>query len=187
MIHQTSFVAVAIFAAFVAGELVPWAVATWRCTDDPARTVVAGSSLGGLGATFMALRHPHRFGNVVAQSPSFWWHPDTPEQRNYEVLAAKNAAQPESIRELVAAKRRWIETHPTATLARRRCQEIRAINERLAALLEGERVVTEAEMARSITAEKAQTVLRSREVPWCFFPENVVKSFLLLENGAGPA
>ena len=71
------------FAAFVTDELVPWAGATWRCTDDPARTVVAGSSLGGLGATFMALRHPQRFGNVVAQSPSYWWHPDTPEQRNW--------------------------------------------------------------------------------------------------------
>jgi hypothetical protein len=98
-----------------------------------------------------------------------------------------HGSQPENVRELVAAKRRWIETHPTVTLARRRCQEIRAINERLAALLEGERVATEAHMARCTTAEKARTVLRSREVPWCFFPENVVKTFLLLENGAGPA
>jgi hypothetical protein len=98
-----------------------------------------------------------------------------------------HAAQPESVREQLAAKHRWIETHPTVTLARRRCQEIRAINERLAAQLEGERLAAEAGMAGCAAAVKARTVLRSREVPWCFFPENEVKSFLLLENGAGPA
>lgn len=71
------------FADFVADELVPWAAAAWRCTDDPARTVVAGSSLGGLGAAFLALRHSRRFGNVIAQSPSFWWHPTTPAEHNW--------------------------------------------------------------------------------------------------------
>jgi hypothetical protein len=98
-----------------------------------------------------------------------------------------HATQPERVRELIAAKRRWIETHPTVTLARRRCQEIRAINERLAAVLEGERRAIEARIVQGAAAAKARSVLRSRDMPWCFFPENAVKSFLLLENGAGPA
>lgn len=71
------------FASFVVDELLPWARAHWRFTDDPRRTVVAGSSMGGLASAWMALRHPHVFGNVIAQSPSFWWHPQHPEHRNF--------------------------------------------------------------------------------------------------------
>jgi hypothetical protein len=126
-------------------------------TTDPAATLL------GARATLRDLRyHPERY-------------------------LEPHASQPESVQELIAAKRRWIETHPTVTLARRRCQEIRAINERLTAQLEGKRLAAEADMTRCSAAAKARTVLRSREVPWCFFPENEVKSFLLLENGVGPA
>lgn len=39
----------------------------------PERTIIAGSSLGGLTAAYAALRAPHRFGNVYSQSGSFWW------------------------------------------------------------------------------------------------------------------
>ncbi|MEU1125064.1 enterochelin esterase [Streptomyces sp. NPDC005899] len=65
------------FAAFLAGELMSWAAARLPVTDDPARTVVAGQSLGGLCAAHTALSAPGRFGNVLAQSGSFWW-PDGP-------------------------------------------------------------------------------------------------------------
>ncbi|MFJ6852226.1 enterochelin esterase [Streptomyces sp. NPDC091271] len=65
------------FAAFLADELLPWAAARLPVTDDPARTVVAGQSLGGLSAAHAALSAPSRFGNVLAQSGSFWW-PDGP-------------------------------------------------------------------------------------------------------------
>lgn len=71
------------FTGFVAEELLPWAAANWTFTDDPARTVVAGSSLGGLCATWMALTHPERFGNVIAQSPSYWFHPQLPSHTNW--------------------------------------------------------------------------------------------------------
>jgi len=71
------------FTAFVVDELLPWAAARWSFTDDPARTVVAGASLGGLCATWMALTHPERFGNVIAQSPSHWYHPNHPTRTNW--------------------------------------------------------------------------------------------------------
>lgn len=64
------------FADFLANELIPWVHAHYRVTDDPNRTVVAGSSLGGIAATYAALRHPEAFGNVLCQSGSFWWAPD---------------------------------------------------------------------------------------------------------------
>ncbi|MBM9466350.1 enterochelin esterase [Nakamurella leprariae] len=40
---------------------------------DPARTVVAGPSFGGLFALFAALTAPQRFGRALALSGSFWW------------------------------------------------------------------------------------------------------------------
>jgi enterochelin esterase-like enzyme len=71
------------FASFVVDELVPWASGRWRVTSDPARSIVVGSSLGGLSAAYVALEHPERFGNVIAQSPSMWWHPDSPAAANW--------------------------------------------------------------------------------------------------------
>ncbi|MGY1433897.1 enterochelin esterase [Streptomyces reniochalinae] len=78
------------FAAFLADELLPWAAGHLPITADPARTVVAGQSLGGLTAAFAALQAPGRFGNVLAQSGSFWW-PDGPAA---EWLTGRIAAGP---------------------------------------------------------------------------------------------
>jgi enterochelin esterase family protein len=61
------------FVGFLADELLPWAAGRLPVTDDPARTVIAGQSLGGLTAAYAAVAAPHRFGNVLAQSGSFWW------------------------------------------------------------------------------------------------------------------
>jgi enterochelin esterase family protein len=63
------------FAEFLAGELLPWARARYQFTADPARTIVGGSSYGGLAAAFAAFARPDCFGNVLAQSGSFWWCP----------------------------------------------------------------------------------------------------------------
>jgi enterochelin esterase-like enzyme len=64
------------FAEFLAQELVPWVRARYSVTTDPSRAVVAGSSYGGIAATYAGLRHPELFGNVLCQSGSFWWAPD---------------------------------------------------------------------------------------------------------------
>ncbi len=73
------------FAEFLAGELLPWAHARYQFAANPARTIVGGSSYGGLAAAFAAFTRPDCFGNVLAQSGSFWWRPaGDPE---YEWLA----------------------------------------------------------------------------------------------------
>jgi len=59
------------FVAFLVEELLPWAHERLSFDDDPARTVVAGSSLGGLAAAFCGLRRPDVFGLVLSQSGSF--------------------------------------------------------------------------------------------------------------------
>ncbi|MFD5650402.1 enterochelin esterase [Streptomyces sp. NPDC127039] len=61
------------YVGFLADELLPWAAERLPLTVDPARTVVAGQSLGGLTAAYAALAAPHRFGNALVQSGSFWW------------------------------------------------------------------------------------------------------------------
>ncbi|WP_306333726.1 enterochelin esterase [Streptomyces sp. KL118A] len=66
------------YVGFLADEVLPWAAARWPLTADPARTVVAGQSLGGLTALYAGLRRPERFGAVLAQSPSLWWRPGLP-------------------------------------------------------------------------------------------------------------
>ena len=64
------------FPEFLVSELLPWVQARYNVTTDPCLTVVAGSSFGGLAATYAALRHPERFGNVLCQSGDFSWAPD---------------------------------------------------------------------------------------------------------------
>ncbi|GAA4252062.1 alpha/beta hydrolase [Dactylosporangium darangshiense] len=53
---------------FIAEELPRVARGFFRLTDDPARTFVAGLSMGGYGAFKLALRHPERFGAAASLS-----------------------------------------------------------------------------------------------------------------------
>jgi enterochelin esterase family protein len=61
------------FADFMAKELVPWIRSHYNVTKDPKKTVVTGKSAGGLASTYIALRHPEVFGNVLSRSGAFWW------------------------------------------------------------------------------------------------------------------
>ncbi|MEV6161542.1 enterochelin esterase [Streptomyces sp. NPDC052052] len=94
------------FAAFLANELLPWAAARIPITDDPARTVVAGQSLGGLAAAHAALSAPRRFGNVLAQSGSFWW-PDGPGAEWLTDQIARGPRLPVRFR-LSFGKQEWV-------------------------------------------------------------------------------
>ena len=66
------------FVAFLADELLPWARERLSFVSDPAQTVVAGSSAGGLTAAFAALSRPDLFGLVLSQSGAF--HRGLPEE-----------------------------------------------------------------------------------------------------------
>lgn len=83
------------FTRFVADELVPWARTRYGATGDAARTIVAGSSRGGLAATYAAYERADVFGNVLAQSPSLWFSPDGPEDQGWlPTLFAASAKLP---------------------------------------------------------------------------------------------
>lgn len=50
----------------------PWA-REQGLSATASRTVVAGSSYGGLASAYMGLMHPELFGNVLSLSGSYWW------------------------------------------------------------------------------------------------------------------
>ncbi|HVC81707.1 MAG TPA: alpha/beta hydrolase-fold protein, partial [Chloroflexota bacterium] len=64
----------------------------YQVVVDPARTIVGGSSLGGLASAYVALERPDLFGAVLAQSGSFWWKPSGDDE--FEWLARRVAALP---------------------------------------------------------------------------------------------
>jgi enterochelin esterase-like enzyme len=59
------------FVDFLVEELLPWTHERLSFESDPASTLVAGSSLGGLTAAFCGLRRPDQFGLVLSQSGAF--------------------------------------------------------------------------------------------------------------------
>ena len=59
------------FTGVLVTEVLPWAHGLYNFTRDPRQTVVAGSSLGGIGAACAGLWHPETFGNVLSQSGAF--------------------------------------------------------------------------------------------------------------------
>lgn len=60
------------FDRFVTANLLPWLRAKLGGLPQPKNVVIAGFSVGGLNAAYIAHRHPDVFGNVLAQSGAFW-------------------------------------------------------------------------------------------------------------------
>lgn len=82
------------YARFLGEELVPWIRQHYNVTRDPHRTIITGSSAGGLGAAYAALARPDLFGNVLAQSPALWRGAEGSNAPPYEYLTALVARSP---------------------------------------------------------------------------------------------
>jgi enterochelin esterase family protein len=80
------------YADFLAQEIVPWARANYHATDRPEQTIIGGTSLGGLQAACVGLKHAEVFGNVLSQSGSFVWKPDG--EKEWEWLNRQFAISP---------------------------------------------------------------------------------------------
>jgi enterochelin esterase-like enzyme len=91
-VRNTELSASATMTALVASTLIPWARDRYGISSDPAVTTLAGSSLGGLMATHLALECPETFGAVIAQSGSFWW--PAPQQGTPGQLIREVAGRP---------------------------------------------------------------------------------------------
>lgn len=62
------------FLRFLGEELMPWAT-HHDISAEAVRTVIAGTSFGGLAAAHAALNLPNQFGNVLSLSGAYWWTP----------------------------------------------------------------------------------------------------------------
>jgi enterochelin esterase-like enzyme len=80
------------YADFLAQEIVPWARANYHATDRPEQTIIGGTSLGGLEAACVGLKHSEVFGNVLSQSGAFGWKPEG--EKESEWLNRQFAASP---------------------------------------------------------------------------------------------
>ncbi|KKN38410.1 hypothetical protein LCGC14_0753640, partial [marine sediment metagenome] len=67
-----------LFADFIAKELLPWAQENYNVSSEADKSVLVGSSSGGLGAAFIGYKYPELFGKVLAQSGFFGWTPGNP-------------------------------------------------------------------------------------------------------------
>jgi hypothetical protein len=146
-------------------------------SDPPRHAVVSGTLRLPLEGAFPGFDTADPRGDLAAVRRTLRdiaYHPEKHLSGDGELPAA--------VREVIVAKRRWIETVPTPALARRRCHEIRAANIRLAGHAAREVRDLEAQAAALGQAVKAWRVLAARTHPWCFFPEKTLRSFLLLEN-----
>jgi hypothetical protein len=146
--------------------------------DPPRHAVVSGTlrlDVEGTFPGFAAADPAGQLAQIRRTLRDLEFHPE----RHLVPMDGQSAV----VRELVNEKRRWIDTVPTAALARRRCHAIRAANEQLSREAEPLRRDLLARVEPLEVAIHARNVLRSREYPWCFFPEKTLKSFLLLEKG----
>ena len=158
-----------------------------RLTDDiverltgcepPRYAVVSGTLHLPLGQVFPGLADADPPGQLAVV------HHGLRDLRYHPERHLPASPRPPDVEALVRRKWEWIETPPTPTLARRRCHEIRAANEALAVRAAPLRAALEARIEPLEARSRAVALLRSREYPWCFFPETVLRRFLLLEKG----
>ena len=66
-----------LYARFLREELKPFVDRTYRTLSEAATTAVGGASHGGLVSLWLALQHPHTFGQVLALSTSAMWDDET--------------------------------------------------------------------------------------------------------------
>jgi len=82
------------FASFIANELMPWVRQNYAVTHSADHTIITGTSAGGLGATYIALKYPALFGNVLSQSGAFWRGNEGSNDAPYEWLTQQYETSP---------------------------------------------------------------------------------------------
>ena len=68
-----------LYTDFMLTELLPYVQKHYCVSTDPAQSVFAGFSLGGLSAFDIVFHHPDRFSRAGVFSGSFWWRSKSTE------------------------------------------------------------------------------------------------------------
>jgi enterochelin esterase-like enzyme len=83
------------FAEAIATQILPQAKERLGIEIPAERTVLAGSSYGGLASTRIARGYPEAFGNVISLSGSYWWSPKGVPTGDKEYTARQVASTPQ--------------------------------------------------------------------------------------------
>ncbi len=67
------------FANIIVEELIPWIRGNYNISNRADEAIIGGLSLGGLTAGYLGLKHSEVFGNVLSQSGSYWYKPESYE------------------------------------------------------------------------------------------------------------
>ncbi len=70
------------FTAFFGEELLPWLDQHVPNKRNKNKTVLLGSSLGGLSSAYLALKYPKEISHAVPLSGSFWWQAEPTDEPN---------------------------------------------------------------------------------------------------------
>lgn len=89
------------------------------------------------------------------------------------------AAEQRQIQDLVDSKRHWVQTAKTESNAAERHAQIEGANQRLQPWLASQRREIEQEVSRTVSQNRANQLLESREYPFCLFPSQLLQDFLL--------
>ena len=76
------------FTDFIGKELMAYVKENYNISENPKENIIGGYSLGGLAASYTALRYSHIFGNVLSQSGSYWYKGE--EYNNSHILWINN-------------------------------------------------------------------------------------------------
>lgn len=80
------------FSQFFQKEFLPWL--DQHIERDVSKTVLLGSSLGGLSSAYIALENPTKISHVVPLSGSFWWKKDKSDEPNGMSKIIRNKTLP---------------------------------------------------------------------------------------------
>ncbi len=92
---------------------------------------------------------------------------------------ALDAADQSPVETWVEQKKRWVQTVKTKSNAAHRHAQIVAANEGLQPWLQTRRQQLEQELSATIAQTHTNRLLESREYPFCLFPPNLLRNFLL--------
>jgi enterochelin esterase family protein len=67
------------FGDVIVKELIPWIRDRYNISNKADEAVIGGLSLGGLTASYLGLKYYSTFGNVLSQSGSYWYKPESYE------------------------------------------------------------------------------------------------------------
>lgn len=80
------------FSQFFQKEFLPWL--DQHIERDVSKTVLLGSSLGGLSSAYIALENPTQISHIVPLSGSFWWQQDKSHEPNEMSHIIRNKSLP---------------------------------------------------------------------------------------------